>query len=124
MKQLICIECPRGCRMTVTQPEAGTLEITGNACLRGDAYARGEILDPRRTVTTTVATVFPDFPRLSVQTDKKIPLAAVFNLMEHANQVILNRRVTPGDVVVNGLLDGSCSLIATDDMKWREKIDG
>jgi hypothetical protein len=42
MKELICILCPNGCHLTVDD----NLNVTGNTCLRGDAYARKELKIP------------------------------------------------------------------------------
>ena len=58
MKELVCIVCPRGCRMQLAE-EDGRLTVTGNGCKRGAAFAESEWRDPRRTVCTTVRTAFP-----------------------------------------------------------------
>ena len=36
MKELICIVCPRGCRLTVD--ENNDYAVTGNSCKRGEVY--------------------------------------------------------------------------------------
>ena len=36
--KLICINCPRGCHLEVTQ-EDGEIKVSGNACPRGYTYA-------------------------------------------------------------------------------------
>ena len=38
MKELICITCPRGCHLQVDD----NLNVTGNMCPRGAAYAKAE----------------------------------------------------------------------------------
>ncbi len=38
--QVICIGCPLGCLVTVKRKDDGTLDITGNTCPKGEAYAR------------------------------------------------------------------------------------
>ena len=52
MKDLVCIVCPRGCRLTVD--EAQDYKVTGNGCPRGAEYGRTELQNPTRTRTTTV----------------------------------------------------------------------
>ena len=37
--QVICIGCPVGCMITVRKKEDGSLDITGNTCKKGEAYA-------------------------------------------------------------------------------------
>ena len=57
-RKLTCIRCPRGCTVTVTLADDGTItSVTGNSCMRGDKYARDEVTHPVRVVTTTVPVV-------------------------------------------------------------------
>lgn len=53
--ELTCITCPMGCRLVAERSgeEGQTLTVTGNRCPRGAAYAREELLAPKRTVTAT-----------------------------------------------------------------------
>ena len=34
MKEFVCIECPKGCRLTIDE----NLNVTGNTCIRGKNY--------------------------------------------------------------------------------------
>jgi CxxC motif-containing protein len=54
-EELTCITCPMGCRLVVEgSPNGeGGLAVSGNRCPRGAAYAREELLAPKRTVTAT-----------------------------------------------------------------------
>lgn len=60
-KELVCIVCPRSCRMTITSDWR-------RACCdrqhlqKGQEFAVSEMTDPRRTVCTTVRTAFPSVP--------------------------------------------------------------
>ena len=51
---LTCINCPLGCPVQVTMDGGEIVEITGYTCPRGEQYARKEVTNPRRIVTTTV----------------------------------------------------------------------
>jgi CxxC motif-containing protein len=45
-----------GCHLTIERPDSGAegeMIVTGNRCPRGAAYAREELLAPKRTVTAT-----------------------------------------------------------------------
>ena len=46
----ICIGCPAGCHLEITVREDGSLQIAGNTCRRGIAYAENEMRDPRRVL--------------------------------------------------------------------------
>ena len=47
-RELTCIGCPLGCSITITMENAEILDVTGNTCKRGDAYARKEVTHPTR----------------------------------------------------------------------------
>jgi CxxC motif-containing protein len=53
MRELTCIVCPIGCRLTVDDAADGELHVAGNRCPRGAAYAAEEIRAPKRVVTAT-----------------------------------------------------------------------
>ena len=53
MKQLVCIGCPRGCRLTIEEKD-GEFIVSGNSCPRGKAFAVSEMTMPKRTICSTV----------------------------------------------------------------------
>ena len=112
MKELVCIVCPRGCRMQITE-ENGSLQITGNGCKRGAAFAESEIRDPRRTICTTVRTAFPDVPVLPVRVSKEIPKARIFDVMAEINRATVRTRLGRGDIVLEHVLGLDADVIAT-----------
>lgn len=115
IRVITCIQCPQGCTLRVARTVAGPV-VEGNRCERGRSYAEGELTNPVRTLTTTVATVFSDFPRLPARTGGDIPLAAMFRAMRAVNAIRLTERLRPGDVIVENLAGTGVPLVATDDM--------
>jgi CxxC motif-containing protein len=114
-QQLTCIECPQGCLLKWNR-QGQELIITGHSCPQGQEYAVKEVLNPRRTLTSTVSTAFADFPRLPVRTAGEIPLKDIFVAMETINSLCIDRRLKPGDIVLPDLINSGVSLIATADM--------
>ena len=53
--EMICINCPLGCMLTVERDAEGGFKVSGNTCPRGEKYAVNELTHPVRTLTTTVA---------------------------------------------------------------------
>ena len=53
-RELTCIGCPMGCPLIVTMEAGEVISVTGNTCKRGDVYARKEVTNPTRIVTSTV----------------------------------------------------------------------
>ena len=73
MEQTItCINCPVGCRMTVTLENGAFVSVRGNTCKRGESYARQECVAPLRMVTAVVPVSGSAAP-LSVKTRTPIP---------------------------------------------------
>ena len=126
MKEFVCIVCPNGCSLSID--EEGNVSNAG--CSRGVQFAREEATCPKRTVCSTVATVFPDIPVLPVRTSKEIPKEKVGELMKMINSICLDRRVKRGEVLISDLFGTGADLISTSDMlchyqeKRRRKDDG
>ena len=65
IKELTCINCPMGCRITVEMDGEEIISVTGNTCKRGETYARTEVTAPVRTVTTTIKVIGGTSDRVS-----------------------------------------------------------
>ncbi len=112
-KELTCIVCPNGCRLTVTD-EGGELKVSGATCKRGEAFGKSEVLNPTRSITSTVATKFKDFPLLPVKTAGEIPKDKIFEAMKLINAVKVTKRLKTGDVIIDDFF--GAKLVATTDM--------
>ena len=71
-RELTCIGCPMGCLLTVTMEAGEVISVTGNTCKRGDIYARKEVTNPTRIVTSTVRVTGGDADMVSVKKMKWI----------------------------------------------------
>lgn len=115
MKQLVCIGCPRGCSLTVEKTADG-YSVEGNGCPRGREFAISEMTDPRRTVCSTVKTVFEDCPVLPVKVSDDIPKARIFDVMREINAVVLSRRIGRGETVIENVLGLGVDVVSTSDL--------
>ena len=110
---ITCINCPVGCRMTVTQDGTGAVtSVTGNTCRRGDAYARQEVTMPLRMVTAVVKAAGSDMP-VSVKTRTPIPKAEIPACMAALRALRLRAPVRAGDVVLPDVCGTGVDVIAT-----------
>lgn len=112
-KELICIGCPLGCPLTVEMEGNEVISVKGNTCANGDKYARKEVTDPRRTVTSTVKVKNGKLPVVSVKTATDIPKNKIFMCMEELSHVIIEAPVHIGDVVLKNVADSGVDVIAT-----------
>ncbi|HCC32864.1 MAG TPA: molybdopterin oxidoreductase [Clostridiales bacterium] len=114
--RMVCVRCPLSCKLTVIDGgETGT-EVQGHRCPRGQEYAERELVDPHRTLTTTVRTGFADRPRLPVRTTGEIPLRLFSPALRAIKSLRVERRVAPGEIVLPDVLGTGVDLIATDDL--------
>ena len=109
MKELICITCPRGCRLSVDDD----LNVTGNFCPRGAAYAKAELTHPVRMVTSSVNVISETEYRLPVKTKEPIPKELIFKVMEEISNTIVHAPIYIGDVVIKDVLGTGVDIIAT-----------
>lgn len=115
MKQLVCIGCPRGCRLTIDEKD-GEYIVTGNTCPRGKEFAISEMTAPKRTICSTVKTSFSDVPVLPVRVSDDIPREKIFDVMREINAVTLKERIGRGDAVIKNVLGLGVDVIATSDL--------
>jgi len=108
-KNFVCILCPRGCRIKVTDDG----NITGNFCKRGIGYVQTELTSPTRTVTTTAKTIYKDLPRISVKTDKPIPKGMISKIMKEINKAVIDRPMSIGEVLIENILDTDSNIVLT-----------
>lgn len=52
-KEIACIICPKSCVLSVNET-AGNICVSGNRCKRGVAFAKQELTNPKRILTTTI----------------------------------------------------------------------
>ena len=99
-KDLICINCPRGCHLHVEELPDGKWRVSGNRCPRGVVYAEQEMTDPRRVVTAAVRIRDPEHPFVPVRTDKAYPKAKIPALLKCLYRMTLDRPLKCGDVIL------------------------
>lgn len=112
MKEMTCIVCPNGCRLKVEVAD-GNYVVDGNLCKRGISFAVQEIEDPRRSLCTTVKTVFKEIPRLSVRTDGEIKKEMLPLLMNSLRKVEITELLDIGAVILTDVLGSGVNVIAT-----------
>lgn len=122
MTRLTCILCPLGCDLEVdaVQPAAALLaaapsavapskdarpaqkivEIKGNGCPRGEEYAVGELTNPTRLVTSTVAVRGGTLSRLPVRTAREIPRALISEAMAQLHAATAEAPIKRGEVIL------------------------
>jgi CxxC motif-containing protein len=115
-RELVCIVCPNGCNLEVEILEGETRqvdEVSGNLCDKGPAWAEQEILNPVRTIASSVLVRGGAFPLVSVKTDGSIPKGKIFEVMEEIQRLEVDAPVRIGDRLIEGPAGTGCAIVAT-----------
>ncbi len=111
-RELICIGCPMGCPIVVKMEDGKVISVTGNTCPRGDAYARKEVTDPTRIVTTTVRVADGKVPMINVKTEHDIPKDKIFDYIAALRGVTIKAPVHIGDIVLENVAGTGVNIVA------------
>ena len=110
MKTVCCTICPNCCTIEIDEI---SLEGKGNLCPRGLEFAKHEIKDPQRTVTTLVKTTFKNFPVLPCKTNKAISKDKIFDVLEGTKKIVVDKKLKVGDKIASNIGGTDADLIAT-----------
>ena len=115
MEKLICIGCPKGCELSVKLDGKKVVEVTGHSCKKGEEYAIKEVTNPTRIITSTVIVKNGTGinSQVSVKTEKDIPKAKIFDVMEQLKGVSVSAPVKIGDVIIKNVAETGVDIVAT-----------
>ena len=102
-----------GRMLSVTFENGEVTEVTGNTCKRGDVYARKEVTNPTRIVTSTVKVSGGTLAMVSVKTKTDIPKGKIFDCVRALKTVCVKAPVHIGDVILENVADTGVDIIAT-----------
>ena len=115
-KELICVICPNGCQLEAEVEEGAQVEvkeITGELCEKGLEWAEQELINPMRTIASSIIVDGGDFPLVSVRTDSPIPLKSISEVMKAIKSSRARAPVRIGEIMIKSPAGTSCNIIAT-----------
>jgi CxxC motif-containing protein len=117
LTNIICIKCPKGCRIAIQSEKGKIISISGNDCPRGVKYAQQEFSNPVRILSTTVKVINGDLPLVPVKTEKAISKELLLKAMEEIADIKVEAPIKIGQVIKNNLLGTGVRLIAIRNIK-------
>jgi CxxC motif-containing protein len=114
-KDMICINCPRGCRLTVSSADNATFDVAGNFCPRGRTYGIQEATDPRRTVTAVVPAADPALCCAPVRSSAPVPVKMIPDLLNELYQMRLTEPALRGTSLISNWRGTGIDIIFTSD---------
>jgi CxxC motif-containing protein len=116
-KKLICVNCPKGCNITVTLEDGKVTDLKGYSCEKGKKYAAQEVIRPMRVLTSTVKIENGTSRVLPVITNDAIPLDLCKKAMEAIRKIDVQAPVHVDDVLVKNFLNTGVDLVAGRSMR-------
>jgi CxxC motif-containing protein len=113
IRNLTCIGCPLGCKLTAEIENGVVTRVEGNTCKKGDAYARKECVAPARTVTGTVRLSGGTSPVVSVKTAQEVPKEKIFDVAAALCRLRPSAPVAIGDVLAEDIASTGVAIVAT-----------
>lgn len=101
-REITCIVCPRGCRMTA-DIQAERITVTGHSCNRGEKHAVAEILHPVRSLTSIVRVSNRRDTMVSVKSEAPVPKEEMFAIMERIRAAAVEAPIQIGDVILDNI---------------------
>ena len=117
-REMICIGCPLGCIMTVSVHE-DEIEVKGNTCPRGETYAKKEVTNPTRILTSSVMVTGGKISVVSVKTASDIPKNKIRECAASLKNITVQAPVKIGDIVLKDIGGTGVDLIATKNVESR-----
>ncbi len=116
---LICIGCPLGCPLEVEMNGAEVVAVHGHTCRNGEKYARKELTNPTRIVTSTVRVQGGTLAMVSVKTASDIPKGKIFDCVRELQAIDVLAPVAIGDVILSDVAGTGVAIVATKNVPAR-----
>ena len=117
--EMTCINCPLGCNLYVDVDEEHIL-VTGNTCNRGITYAKQEVMNPMRTVTSTVRVKNREIV-VPVKTEQPIPKDKMKECMKEIKQIELEEMPSHHQVIIPDVCNTKVAVIVSGDCSYQRE---
>jgi len=114
-KEITCIGCPMGCRITAEVDGKQITSIVGYTCNIGKKYAQEELTVPTRMVTALM-TVYGTHQPLSVKTSRPIEKSKIFDCLKEISCRTVMRPVHTGEVIIKNVCGTKVDIVATKEL--------
>lgn len=111
-RELTCIGCPMGCRITAEWNDGAVTDVKGYSCNVGLRYAKEELTAPKRMVTALCPVAGSRVP-LAVKTSRPIDKRLIFACL---SEIAAHTAIPPvhvGQTVLNGVCGTDVDILAT-----------
>ncbi|MBP2654463.1 MAG: hypothetical protein H6Q73_2032 [Firmicutes bacterium] len=115
-RRVSCIVCPLSCVGDVTIADGKVKTVAEFGCPRGEAYAREEVIAPKRMLTTTVRVSGGQLPLLPVISRQLLPKDKIISCARCLANVTVSAPIKEGDVILSDILKLGVDIVASRDL--------
>ena len=107
-----------GCSLDITFDEENkkVIKVTDNGCLRGPKYAEKELINPTRTLTSTIKVTAGTLPVVPVKSRGELPRDSLLQYMEVIRRAVAQAPIKIGDVLLQDILGSGVDIVASADV--------
>lgn len=117
-KEIICVVCPKGCRMKVTGENGQIKNIENHSCSRGVEYAKSEFKSPCRILTSSIQVEGAEDKRmLPIRSSAPIPKDQLLSCMEQIKKTKAQASVEMHQPIIKNILGTGIDMIACRTMR-------
>lgn len=116
-EELVCVNCPKGCNVTVQLEGDEVKDVQGYGCKEGLNYARQEVIRPMRILTSTVRIEGALSRVIPVITDGEIPLEMWQEAMAKIKTIKVQAPIAVNQIIVADFLGTGVNLVSSRTMR-------
>ena len=110
-REFVCIVCPNSCELVARECN-NSLQVSGNRCDKGVAFAEQEVYNPQRVLTSTVK--LSTGKLLPVRSSGAVKKGELKTLVRSLRSVSVTPPVEIGQIIVSGAGENSVDIVASD----------
>lgn len=108
--KLNCIMCPLGCEIEIAKSKAGEFLVSGNSCIRGEQYAKNEMIRPLRAVSSLA--IIEKGGVVPVKTSGLVPKDKIDDVIAEIGKIRLSNYPDFGTVIIKDVLNLGVDVIS------------
>ena len=112
-KEITCIICPIGCKIKMENEGRSLTILKGNKCKKGIEYARNELLNPRRMLTSSIRVEEGEWPLVSVKSTHPVPKDKLFSILKELHKTTIRAPVKSQQIILKNVVNSGIDIIAT-----------
>lgn len=116
-EELVCVNCPKGCNVTVQLERDEVKDVQGYGCKEGLNYARQEVIRPMRILTSTVRIEGALSRVIPVITDGEMPLDMWQEAMDEIKTIKVQAPIAVNQIIVSDFLGTGVNLVSSRTMR-------